>query len=173
MRNNKELLKYKLKDFKSNYFDLTDIEITFDDEKELAKVECGFSKYGIRYYGISDKEAREDKKLLLDILKRHFKNVESDLYSISFEIHNYEEYVEKIRKEILFLYSEKWAIQVIKVKDLSYYCENTDIEFIEDIEVETTTFDSKEEAIIEYHLLKNSYKSLDYIDIKLIKVIEE
>jgi len=173
MRNSKELLKYKLKDFKSNYFELTDIEITFDDEKDVAKVECGFSNYGIRYYGISDKEAREDKKLLLDILKRHFKNVESDLYDISFEVPDYEEYVEKIRKEIVCLYSEKWAIQVIKTKNSGYFGDNIDIDYIEELEVETTIFDSKEEAIIEYHLLKNSYKSLDYVDVKLIKVIEE
>jgi len=173
MRNNKELLKYKLKKFHSEYFCLRNIKITFDEE--TAKIKSGFDFRGYDHNGVSSKELDKDQMVLIELLKKEFENVETDLYDISFEIPNYEEYIEKIKKEIISNYSEKWAIQIIKTNNSSYYDEEMgiDIEFIEEIEVETKTFDNKEEAIIEYHLLKNRYDSWDLVDIKLIKVIEE
>ena len=171
MRNNKELLKYKLKKFHSSYFCLRYIKITFDEE--IAKVKSEFDFRGYDHNGVPSKELDKDQMVLIELLKKEFENVETDLYDISFEIPNYEEYIEKIKKDIISNYSEKWAIQIIKTKNSGYFGDNIDIDYIEEIEVETKTFDSKEEAIIEYHLLKNSYDSLDYDDIKLIKVIEE
>ena len=171
MRNNKELLKYKLKKFHSEYFCLRNIKITFDEE--TAKIKSGFDFRGYDHNGVPSKELDKDQMVLIELLKKEFENVETDLYDISFEIPNYEEYIEKIKKEIISNYSEKWAIQVIKTKNSGYFGDNIDIDYIEELEIETITFNNKEEAIIEYHLLKNSYKSLDYVDIKLIKVLEE
>jgi len=171
--NLKEILKYKLKNMKSSYFCLKNIKIIFKDNKAIVK--CEFEMYGIRHYEIPSEEMDKDQMSLIELLKGSFNNVETDLYAISFEIPNYEEYIEKIKKDIIFTYSKKWAIQIIKINNSSYYDEEIgiDLEFIKDIKIETTTFGNKEEAIVKYHLLKNNYESWDYVDIKLIKVLEE
>jgi len=173
MKNLKKLLEYKLGKIKSRYYDLRNIEYSVEDN--VLSVFCEFNSCGYDHYKASSKDLDNDKELLIDLLKKEFKNVKTDYYDISFEIENYEDFLENVKKEIVAQYSEKWAIQIIKANNSSYYDEDIgmDIEFIEDIKVETLTFNSKEEAIVEYHLIKNSYESWDLVDIKLIKVIEE
>jgi len=169
----KKLLKYELEKFKSNYFCLRYISYSFKDDKLI--VQCEFGTYGFDHYNVTNKELNEDKKYLIKLLKDVFKNVETDYYDISFEIENYKDFFKRIKKEIISKYKEKWVIQILKASKSSYYDGDIgmDIEFIEKVDVETIVFDNKEDAIVEYHLMKNYYYSNDLVDIKLMKVMEE